>query len=1074
METIEWADGTVCTLPDGWCESPPSEHAGVGAIDRVVREVRGVVVEDRRLEGPAGKALAFDVPTLRGSEGAALLVEESGLLRWVLPSRTHSDADVEHIDLKTRAPEKPPTADGQGPLTRLRVCLVRFSVELFTEHATRMAIDAHESEGHHGFVEVRGADPAGWLPVHDLATRPYPRRVLLLLHGIFANTRASFDGLCEHPTELEALFGEYDLVIGWDHPTLSRLPSENAADLERALRALWSLPPRIDVLAFSRGGLVARSLVEQVLDEEWGGRVERVLFIGTPHAGTPLASPGRWHHLVDLLTNLALGSTRSSTWGAGLVRGLSVLLKALASTTLDETAIPGLAAMDPVGPYLRGFDGKRPDSVKYAGLAASYEPHADLDPPIKRLLDDLADKCLTTRNDLVVPTESVQAGLVPGEPFKVQDGALHHLTIMEHPATIAWIRGQLPMQRLLAFGSFTSNIVSIHALAASSPRPSREQALQETLRLLRTGGEELDDLTWERLEELEDRFEGLLDQAEERLAEDTEPDEDTYDEPGVRKRITPRDGFSPKAHLKELRRTLKQRWNHVDPPLEPKSTRELVELLRSGRPLRPVGSARALSRASEPGHAAALGTSHLSEVLKMGPPVAAGVDPRSLYRCGAGRTVSGVLDDLNRETPPRRLANLGAGSFQTIGGAISTGTHGSGLSLPGLHQSVASLAVATFEDGEPVVLWIERESRPVSDPDVFDEWAAAFADLERLDVPVRLVQDDEAFAAHVMGLGCLGVIFAVTLFVQPQCWLRESRVPAPWSSVKTRLLQTARNTRHHELLIDPWPDERGEHACLETRRVLSPRQRREGGRPHLMAVARTGIGRSVGSARIEAAIRKPLRAAPRNLRTAIERTAVQHYVDISDRVLRLDLELGSLTGEYAVDFRQVVPAVDALLELYRANIVAARAWLASNSRDIEGLWRRHPVPTGPIAVRFVAGDDALLSAQYGRDTAMIEVHFPSAVALDARLDDDGKEGARMRRYRAYDEGRRAFLREAEELLCSRFEARPHWGLYHHVDGERARELFPGFATWHDYLERHNPHGVFDGPAVRTLRRRNMS
>ena len=88
------------------------------------------------------------------------------------------------------------------------------------------------------------------------------------MHGTFSSTVGAYGALCATPfgrTFLEGALASYDLVLGYDHRTLSETPHGNAADLFEWLTGLRSvLPPRIDAISHSRGGLVLRSLVEAI------------------------------------------------------------------------------------------------------------------------------------------------------------------------------------------------------------------------------------------------------------------------------------------------------------------------------------------------------------------------------------------------------------------------------------------------------------------------------------------------------------------------------------------------------------------------------------------------------------------------------------------------------------------------------------------------------------------------------------------------------------------------------------------------------------------------------------------
>ncbi len=80
-------------------------------------------------------------------------------------------------------------------------------------------------------------------------------------------------------------------MIGFDHATLSEDPLENATELLHRLQEIkYPYPPRIDIITHSRGGLVARSLMEHLLPlSDFQASFERVIFVAVTNGGTQLA-----------------------------------------------------------------------------------------------------------------------------------------------------------------------------------------------------------------------------------------------------------------------------------------------------------------------------------------------------------------------------------------------------------------------------------------------------------------------------------------------------------------------------------------------------------------------------------------------------------------------------------------------------------------------------------------------------------------------------------------------------------------------------------------------------------------
>jgi L-gulonolactone oxidase len=287
-------------------------------------------------------------------------------------------------------------------------------------------------------------------------------------------------------------------------------------------------------------------------------------------------------------------------------------------------------------------------------------------------------------------------------------------------------------------------------------------------------------------------------------------------------------------------------------------------------------------------------------------------DPSSgLVRVGAGT----VLADLNEELTRLGLAmeNLGDIDRQTIAGAISTGTHGTGARLRNISAQVEGLELV------------------LADGSVRQLSAATHPELLR--------------AARV-GIGALGAISAVTLRCVPAFTLDRVDTPRPREEVLDSFQEEADANDHFELFTFPYADSA---LVLERNRTDSPARPRGRMAGYLNDVvlenwalgALSMTGRLFPSAipslaRLAAA--SPPAAAPSTAATASSPTSA---VSASPR---WSTASRASTGPEAV--RRVIE------------------WVRSN---------RYPV-FFPIELRVAAGDDALLSPSHERDTAYIAVH----------------------------------------------------------------------------------------------------
>lgn len=117
-------------------------------------------------------------------------------------------------------------------------------------------------------------------------------------------------------------------------------------------------------------------------------------------------------------------------------------------------------------------------------------------------------------------------------------------------------------------------------------------------------------------------------------------------------------------------------------------------------------------------------------------------------QCGA------QIKTINQELAKRSLAlpTSGASNGQTIVGAMSTGTHGSALSVGSIPDFILGLHIVA-EGGKDY--WIERASRPAMS-DRFVSWLGA-----------TLIRDDDLFHSAVVGFGSFGLIHGVAFKAEP-------------------------------------------------------------------------------------------------------------------------------------------------------------------------------------------------------------------------------------------------------------------------------------------------------------------
>lgn len=495
-----------------------------------------------------------------------------------------------------------------------------------------------------------------------------------------------------------------------------------------------------------------------------------------------------------------------------------------------------------------------------------------------------------------------------------------------------------------------------------------------------------------------------------------------------------------------------------------------------GASVRAVGSARSLSDAPDPGdNTTMISTAAMWDPIPIDPELL--LDPSaasSLYACGSGRTVKAILGDLDPypDDPTKPMAytlkNLGAGQFQAVVGALATSTHGSGITMPSFPQLVAALEIATV-DAEGAAVARRLEPSPgegaITDP---AKWAAS-------GTPVALVQDSATFNAALVSVGSLGVITAVTLRLVPGFYLEEHRDVVWWSQIRDSLGAMIHENDYFELVFDPLPatNEQGQpdYPVLTSRRNVVPGYAPSTGRPLLMKIGTTELGRITSAVLLEWAIRDPGRRVPFNLRSGVKGSAVADYIDKNYRVLQLNMDVNADSTEQNVPAEAAVEAIEAVLAYTTANYQALLQRFPADGgvpfdTDPEGLkqaLRTLPLPTSPLGIRFVPANDAPMSPMYQRATMTMEFPMPGSDFLDRRAAADAAhQTALVQLYDAYLDGRRKLFQDVEALLQREFAARPHWGQANFLDREQLIAQMPGFPAWLAVYQEYNPIGTFNG------------
>jgi len=294
-------------------------------------------------------------------------------------------------------------------------------------------------------------------------------KILLLVHGTFSKSEMFSDSFTQ-TAEGQALLGraaqKYDQILAFDHPTMSVSPLMNAVDLSRKFAGSKT---DVDLICHSRGGLVARWWLEELERDRTLKR--RAIFVGSPLAGTSLASPPRIRSLLSWFSNLnrmlAAGTAVASTI-LPFMTVVSGLLRftALASSVVSKTPaadalialVPGISAMSKISNNFElnrlNIDGDV--NREYFVVRSNFQTE---DPGWKfwnyfvnagdKARDTFTDLLFGEKNDLVVDTSSMTylSKTTDISKDRILDfgdsDVVHHTNYFVQPKTIEFIAEKL-------------------------------------------------------------------------------------------------------------------------------------------------------------------------------------------------------------------------------------------------------------------------------------------------------------------------------------------------------------------------------------------------------------------------------------------------------------------------------------------------------------------------------------------------------------------------------------------------------------------------------------------------------
>ncbi|MCG8307370.1 MAG: FAD-binding protein [Cytophagales bacterium] len=391
---------------------------------------------------------------------------------------------------------------------------------------------------------------------------------------------------------------------------------------------------------------------------------------------------------------------------------------------------------------------------------------------------------------------------------------------------------------------------------------------------------------------------------------------------------------------------------------------------------------------------------------------------KHLVTLGAGT----ILMELNKKLDKMGLAlpNMGAVDFQTVSGALLTGTHGTGINQPAFPDMVRSIHMV----GTGGKMYQIEPDDGITDP---------VRHTDKHGDSIELIQDDRDFYSAVLGFGGMGIVYKVTMEVKPAFWMKESREIVKWSALREQLLSgefmdMVEHTDFVAFRVNPY-EVKGDHTCALVKQHIIPEDEQPRG---WGARRRNILSTFFGDIEylIESTIRR-INRNPKKVRNSIEQalkfTRDREFTGKSFKVLfqsGISVVRHGISSEFAFEARaeKIVEVLERIFVLAKRNAENGNLYQASH-----------------IPVRFVQPSRAYLSSAYNRKTVYIDVPLLHKTVGDFEI---------LERY--------------QEMMIE-LDGIPHWGKVNNKLYERndfIKSKFCRHAAWTERRNLLDPKGTF--------------
>ena len=402
-----------------------------------------------------------------------------------------------------------------------------------------------------------------------------------------------------------------------------------------------------------------------------------------------------------------------------------------------------------------------------------------------------------------------------------------------------------------------------------------------------------------------------------------------------------------------------------------------------------------------------------AEVYKA-PWVKASLSQKHFVLADAGitiRRINRLLDSMGLA-----LQNMGAVDFQTVSGALMTGTHGTGIKKPAFPDMVRSLRIVATDSK---LIQIEPTDG-ITDPNYHQQHSN-----------ITLIQDDDIFYSTVLSFGGMGIVYQIVFEVVPPFWIHEHRYLDSWTNVQQQLrngqfLQKVDSNDFVAFRVNPYKID-GDHLCsVVVQNILSePPSPWEKGRRRFLGTLIANREALIESV-IRSANRKPERTA-KKIQTSLKYSKIKNYRDKSYKVF---YQSGAAVLRYGISSEFAFPTEGPVIADVLERIFKETAYAAAYAD------RYH---SSHIPVRFVMPSKVYLASTYQQPKAYIDI--PTLYGTQSYQD----------------------LLENYQLVMIGMGGVPHWGKVNnmlYLNQNKIVQFYPKVNTWKQVRDQMDPKRTF--------------